>query len=92
MTPCPGYLRRRDRSHGQVGAVSSGRPTLSYDQIDGIFGPVTRTAAGQFQRGSYLTVDGVPGRRMSRLAGDARCPGRSRSAAAPPLPVLPPAP
>ena len=24
--PCPGYLRRRDRSQGQVGAIPSGRP------------------------------------------------------------------
>ena len=43
--------------------------TLSYNQIDGIVGPVAKTAAGQFQRDSYLTVDGVPGRRMSRPPG-----------------------
>jgi hypothetical protein len=65
-----------------VGAVPFGRPDLSYNQIDGIFGPVTNTAAGQFQRGSYLTVDGVPGRRMSRPPGRLPRSGRWRRGAA----------
>ena len=60
--------------------------TLSYHHIDGISGPVTRTAAGHFQRGSYLTVDGVPGRRMSRPPGRLvpADPVRGRGAPAPP--------
>jgi len=52
-------------------------PTLSCNQIDGIFGPVTNTAAGHFQRDSHRTVGGVPGRRMSRPPGRS-CP-RARS-------------
>ena len=68
--------------------------TLSCDRIDGIVGPVAKTAGGQFQRGSYLTVDGVPGRRICGPPGRLRPadPVRGRSAPAPPLPVLPPAP
>ena len=53
---------------------------LSCNRIDGIVGPVTKTAAGHFRRGSHRTVGRVPGRRMSRrLAGS--CP-LTRSAAA----------
>ena len=37
------------------------RRTLSYNQIDGIFGPVTKTAVEQFQGSSGLSVDGVVG-------------------------------
>lgn len=36
------------------------RITLSYTQIDGIFGPVTKTAVQQFQQYN-LTVDGIVG-------------------------------
>ena len=43
--PCPGYLRRRDRSHGQVAQYLLAGLTLSYNQIDGIFGPVTNAPA-----------------------------------------------
>src|SRR5690348_9560328 len=37
------------------------RRTLSYDQIDGIFGPVTKAAVEQFQKYSNLAVDGIVG-------------------------------
>ena len=59
---------------------------LSCNRIDGIVGPVTKTAAGHFRRGSHRTVGGVPGRRMSRPPGRLMPadPVRGRGAPAPP--------
>jgi peptidoglycan hydrolase-like protein with peptidoglycan-binding domain len=37
------------------------RRTLSYTQIDGIFGPVTKKAVEQFQGDNHLAVDGIVG-------------------------------
>ena len=37
------------------------RRTLSDNQIDGIFGPVTKAAVEQFQSYSHLAVDGIVG-------------------------------
>jgi peptidoglycan hydrolase-like protein with peptidoglycan-binding domain len=34
---------------------------LSYNQIDGIFGPVTKTAVEEFQQYEHLGVDGIVG-------------------------------
>ena len=47
------------------------RRTLSDSQIDGIFGPVTKTAVEQFQAGDHLAVDGIVGPlTWSALHGD----------------------
>ena len=51
------------------------RRTLSDDQIDGIFGPVTTAAVEQFQGYSQLAVDGIVGPdTWAALGGDAPQP------------------
>ncbi|BEP16128.1 hypothetical protein acdb102_44390 [Acidothermaceae bacterium B102] len=47
------------------------RRTLSYQDIDGIFGPKTKTAVEEFQSGSGLTADGIVGpHTWAALGGD----------------------
>ena len=47
------------------------RRTLSDNQVDGIFGPVTKSAVEEFQQYSHLAVDGIVGpATWSALGGD----------------------
>jgi peptidoglycan hydrolase-like protein with peptidoglycan-binding domain len=47
------------------------RRTLSDNEIDGIFGPVTKSAVEQFQKSENLAVDGIVGpATWSTLGGD----------------------
>jgi peptidoglycan hydrolase-like protein with peptidoglycan-binding domain len=51
------------------------RRTLSDNQIDGIFGPVTKSAVEQFQTDNNLAVDGIVGpATWSALGGDGAQP------------------
>jgi peptidoglycan hydrolase-like protein with peptidoglycan-binding domain len=51
------------------------RRTLSDRQIDGIFGPVSKSAVEQFQGYSHLTVDGIVGpATWAALGGDGAQP------------------
>lgn len=44
---------------------------MTYDQIDGDFGPVTKSAVEQFQTDSGLTIDGIVGpATWAALGGD----------------------
>ncbi len=47
------------------------RRTLTYEQIDGIFGPVTKSAVEQFQQEAQVAVDGIVGpATWAALGGD----------------------
>ncbi|MGO9788640.1 MAG: peptidoglycan-binding domain-containing protein [Solirubrobacteraceae bacterium] len=51
------------------------RRTLSDNEIDGIFGPVTKSAVEQFQKSENLAVDGIVGpATWSALGGDGEEP------------------
>jgi peptidoglycan hydrolase-like protein with peptidoglycan-binding domain len=46
------------------------RRTLSYTQIDGIFGPMTKAAVEEFQHDDHLVVDGIVGPATWTALGD----------------------
>lgn len=48
------------------------RRTLSYQQIDGVFGPVTKTAVEEFQQSEGLAVDGIVGPQTWNVLGGSR--------------------
>jgi len=49
--------------------------TLGFDQIDGVFGPVTRSAVTSFQEGAGLVADGIIGdETWGRLPADPDTP------------------
>jgi peptidoglycan hydrolase-like protein with peptidoglycan-binding domain len=53
------------------------RRTLSFNQVDGIFGPVTKAAVEQFQNDAHLVVDGIVGpATWAALGGDGAEPPR----------------
>ena len=53
------------------------RRTMSYDQVDGVFGPVTANAVRQFQRDSGVDDDGIIGPlTWAALDGDRERPPR----------------
>ena len=56
--------------------------TLGFDQIDGVFGAVTKTAVTSFQEGAGLVVDGVIGdETWGRMPADPNTPVLKRGSA-----------